>query len=1154
MVAELLVPNPPPLRSSLISQAMEADRGTKSVEGKNKGKGGKSERMEPYEGLENVASGVKRNAESPGKGKVDPMLKSILKTESPARASKRQHATGPAVHDIASPPSQGTQLQMAPPGIPQIPEGDCNLEQLRHFTVTRFEEMAREIQNSENRILQRLHANEQTTLTVQGKVNILEPLGHHIKDLDVFAKVKNFVTTDVVEAQAAMAAAETQVIKGVVETQATKAAAETQVIRDKLDGFVNTLEGYLATMQGLETSFQQHVDGNFKAVENECQQIRTIIKGVNDAAGGAHGATTAAMQIQFGQLREQVQNIEMQGNVSQATQQEMALMQEQIGQIIQRMAQLKEGEDRQAACSSNQGRYPCHCKHLDEWVANLDQRVIAMEQGRAGAAPQHPPQVPPQHHAAWAGYRPVSHGAHGGDEGDQGPNAAHRVNQAFPDLAGLNLQKLFDDKVALSAAYQYDGCNAGEHWRRKVRGYWIAKCPDLMPLLDWSEGMDEAEITPEILTQEANSHRWMTEINVKRMGEILWGFLNLCLTEKAHTVFEGADMLNGFEGWRLVVQHIHQGQKVRKATIRRLVRNPPAIHKLEDVAMGIARFENLMKDYKAAGGKVPDDGDLKEDLVNSLPQEIRENLLWRASGEETFAAFKNHIRTTANSMLYHRGKMTPLNSFQEEDHVNEGEDWEYNEAIAAVHKKFGKGGGGGGGYRYEPRTFTKGKSKGDKGDGKGTLRCGNCGAEHSTRNCTKPRLPNEQRLCFGCGEPGHMSRNCPKKGKGPLKNVDEGDTAHQVDYGHVQFGCVDNSKNFIAAKKTFKPTPKGYRVADFIDVNSFAALSGPGEPRPSQTQRKQGAMGTRPLTRVRETPTAEVPPPPAPVGVRQRRARGQNLQDNRPLTRVNLGVLDAPVPSRGAIGVPADKVATEARTRATSSNGMASNIGLDADILTIGDIKRMASYQKNELNTLKTNSDNDEDRVVAPLEWREDPEPIMAANEKVKIYVAADSGAVDHCSNPKDLPDSVPVKPPERPRGFVGAKGDDIDHYGSAQVALELEDGRYIDNTFQVADVCRPLHAVSKITDNAGDMLFKKGCAYVVPEGVFDKVLATVTHLATYPRKGGLYVAEMYAVDPKSVKSSSPPKSQGAVDSTNAINGERGGRRWSGFARQDAAR
>ena len=111
--------------------------------------------------------------------------------------------------------------------------------------------------------------------------------------------------------------------------------------------------------------------------------------------------------------------------------------------------------------------------------------------------------------------------------------------------------------------------------------------------------------------------------------------------------------------------------------------------------MGITRYENLLRDYKAAGGQLPDVTEQKEDLVNMLPQEIRENLLWRASGKEKFNEFKNHIETTANSMLYHRGKVSPINRL--DDHGDqpsgrgEWDETEFEEAINGVMKRFGKG-------------------------------------------------------------------------------------------------------------------------------------------------------------------------------------------------------------------------------------------------------------------------------------------------------------------------------------------------------------------------------------------------------------------------------------------------------------------------------
>ena len=142
-----------------------------------------------------------------------------------------------------------------------------------------------------------------------------------------------------------------------------------------------------------------------------------------------------------------------------------------------------------------------------------------------------------------------------------------------------DLNRLFDDKVALSAGFGYDGEKHGETWKRKIRGYWISKCPDILPILNHVEDMDTEEITTEDLKAEANSYRWMTEINIKRISEILWGFLNTCLSGKARTCFEGADMCNGFDAWRRVVQQIHQGANVRLGTLRRLVKSPPQIAK-----------------------------------------------------------------------------------------------------------------------------------------------------------------------------------------------------------------------------------------------------------------------------------------------------------------------------------------------------------------------------------------------------------------------------------------------------------------------------------------------------------------------------------------------------------------------------------------------
>ena len=122
----------------------------------------------------------------------------------------------------------------------------------------------------------------------------------------------------------------------------------------------------------------------------------------------------------------------------------------------------------------------------------------------------------------------------------------------------------------------------------------------------------------------------MTELSVSRLSEAIWGFLNTCLKGDAHTTFENANLLNGLDGWRLIVQDIQRGRSVRLATLRKLVRNPPRINKLEDVASGIVKYQNLIKEYRSVGGEPPNDFEQKQDLLDALPQEIRENLMWRA--------------------------------------------------------------------------------------------------------------------------------------------------------------------------------------------------------------------------------------------------------------------------------------------------------------------------------------------------------------------------------------------------------------------------------------------------------------------------------------------------------------------------------------------
>ena len=97
----------------------------------------------------------------------------------------------------------------------------------------------------------------------------------------------------------------------------------------------------------------------------------------------------------------------------------------------------------------------------------------------------------------------------------------------------------------------------------------------------------------------------------------------------------------------------------------------------------------------------------------------------------------------------------------------------------------------------------------------------------------------------------------------------------------------------------------------------------------------------------------------------------------------------------------------------------------------------------------------------------------------------------------------------DKHRDFINASGGGIKNHGEANVGLKTKSGRLIANTFQVADVCRPLHSIGKVCDGGHEVLFMKGKAVVVPEGALEQFLGNCAHLATYERENGVYVMEV---------------------------------------------
>jgi len=145
---------------------------------------------------------------------------------------------------------------------------------------------------------------------------------------------------------------------------------------------------------------------------------------------------------------------------------------------------------------------------------------------------------------------------------------------------------------------------------------------------------------------------------------------------------------------------------------------------------------------------------------------------------------------------------------------------------------------------------------------------------------------------------------------------------------------------------------------------------------------------------------------------------------------------------------------------------------------------------------------------------------LPAMESEIETEVAADPGAVDHVAGPDDIPGSVEVKR-TRVRNFVGPTGKPIEHHGEALVHLVNETGRVIGSVFQIANVVRPLHSVSKICDEKHEMLFTATEATVVPAGALSKFLASIKGTVQYHRKRGLYVTKVKVKAPGTSASSS---------------------------------
>ncbi len=717
----------------------------------------------------------------------------------------------------------------------------------------------------------------------------------------------------------------------------------------------------------------------------------------------------------------------------------------------------------------------CHCEHVRE----LQEKVERMEQ--AGRAAAGDPRGPDRLADAWNLYNPPTRLPPGdAPRPGNGPRDAPQAKfRTLPlplrgPLGAISFKErsLFDDKMAGQSEFKFDGVKGGIAWKGRIERMFIARAPVLKEILEWAEGEELLTVTTEKFIEAVGSK--LTEEQVLTTNAALWGFLSACVSGTAETIFKNGETLNGLDAWRRITRYIEHGRSMRLENLRADVNQmrQRQIKGLEKVEEGIAEFETLLRDYHEVGGTRIEDAEKKSDLLAVLPVEIREHLLWHATdSKRSFDEFRDLVLTQINKILHTRRKL-PTHGIVDHESNEDGNDQDIipfdqpinslEDLIAAINGRFQNRGN-----RFQNRNNRAPpppKSIADRPPRK----CANCGQQHPGP-CTKTRVPPEQRLCWKCGKPGHISSKCTAAG--PVKAVDEGKAEiNAVNHCLKAFFMVQDEEGFTQVSKKpagrQKPQPHVATVADFISENAFDCLQ-------TTSNKRSGARLRVPADE------AVAPKPPA---------------------------VEKIVGSRKANEIAYVK-------EQDSSSGALRRALLDAQRLADAAIEKAINdphISHDELSKILDQPGEHDKGINVILD---EPDEILAATERVVIKPAMDSGAVDNVINPCDLLSDAEPTPNLTGKHFVGPKGERIDKYGCCETQLEGTHGM-VGCKWQLADVTRPLHSVSRVTgpvDGPGkqDVLFTNKRCVVVPPGVVDKIMKSVTPVMEYHREGNLYLAEM---------------------------------------------
>ena len=686
----------------------------------------------------------------------------------------------------------------------------------------------------------------------------------------------------------------------------------------------------------------------------------------------------------------------------------------------------------------------------------------------------------------------------GGPGGPSGPNGGGGMYEEY-DLRtpererGHTGQRVLLSKTSRSpfdtkdqGLPKYDGADKHgikEAWRKKVTCFLHSRNPDMRDLVRWAE-LEKEAITPASLASAAFSSPLLRGLkeDPEVMAYHLWGFLNVNLIEAAWDIFEGVEMENGLEVWRLININTTQKSHPELMRLEDEVSRPNRLKDVRDIEKGLLEWDGAYRTFLEAGGQKFDDHRKTWILMQLLPTVVTDKVKWEFDKfDGNPLALRKWVKERTQYLRWDeapsKGKAHLLDQREDSEAVDDEfdslrEDMPDEQLAAFVRRTLGNG------NRKLPFRArappVAGKLK-PPPRSKEDMTCPNCLQKgHSSQECTKPKIDIKDRKCFICNEKGHPASKCPKGRVNALTKNKPEDRQDRRDDGPPQysFNCLEE---FVPARKTFKSIVSGAPQRRDFTVNELLESAFTRLAHLEASESGGDVVGEE---------TADQPPVPVVGEERSRRHRsclGSCCTQRRLSLKTPDEQWEAVKPTGstrtkaltgvwGALAVP-----TEEPLRGETPGGLNSFYGIES--------------LNEEVNALP------------------DQEP-----EFIETEMTLDTGATVHAADRLDLPGHEVSESAGSRAGqkFGCAGGKLISNEGECKV-LMVAPGRIeceIDTTIQIAKITRPLLSVTQMTKN-GDIsvLCKKDEALVLD--AHDRILVV------FQRKGGLYVAKMKVRNPK---------------------------------------